>query len=166
MKIDVTQDALLRALVEPIRDERDFGGALMRLMLRFMNQVERSAKAKPRPVAKPTQRRKTNGAGKPVSPKKAKARPAAKAASARKTSVAKAAKPAAKPMAVRKAGAAKAAKPVRKTSTAKAAKPAVKSVRKTSTPKVAKPAANVAMPMANGALGANPTPTATPASAI
>jgi hypothetical protein len=70
----------------------------------------------------------------------------------RKTSVAKAAKPA--------------VKSVRKTSIAKAAKPAVKSVRKASTPKVAKPAANVAMPMANGALGANPTPTATPASGI
>jgi hypothetical protein len=55
---------------------------------------------------------------------------------------------------------------LRKTSTAKAAKPAAKSMRKTSTPKVAKPAANVAMPMANGALGANPTPTATPASGI
>jgi hypothetical protein len=40
-------------------------------------------------------------------------------------------------------------------------------MRKTSTPKVAKPAANVAMPMANGALSANPTPpTATPASGI
>jgi hypothetical protein len=41
MKIDVTQDALLRALVEPIRDERDHGGALMRLMLRFVNEASK-----------------------------------------------------------------------------------------------------------------------------
>jgi hypothetical protein len=39
MKIDVTQDALLRALVEAIRDERDHGGALMRLMLRLVNEA-------------------------------------------------------------------------------------------------------------------------------
>jgi hypothetical protein len=39
MKIDVTQDALLRALVEAIRDERDQGGALMRLMSRLVNEA-------------------------------------------------------------------------------------------------------------------------------
>jgi hypothetical protein len=41
MKIDVTQDALLRALVEGIRDERDHGGALMRLMSRLVNEASK-----------------------------------------------------------------------------------------------------------------------------
>jgi hypothetical protein len=41
MKIDVTQDALLRALVEAIREERDHGGALMRLMLRLVNEASK-----------------------------------------------------------------------------------------------------------------------------
>jgi hypothetical protein len=41
MKIAVTQDALLGSLVEGIRDERDHGGALMRLMSRLVNEAGR-----------------------------------------------------------------------------------------------------------------------------
>src|SRR5919109_359173 len=41
MKIAVTQDALLRALAEGIRDERDHGGALMRLLSRLVNEASR-----------------------------------------------------------------------------------------------------------------------------
>ena len=39
MKIDITQDALLRTLVEAMRDQRDHGEALMRLMLRLVNET-------------------------------------------------------------------------------------------------------------------------------
>ena len=41
MKIEVTQGALLGALVESIRDERDHGAAMMRQMLRFVNEASK-----------------------------------------------------------------------------------------------------------------------------
>ena len=41
MKIEVTQGALLGALVKSIRDERDHGAAMMRQMLRFVNEASK-----------------------------------------------------------------------------------------------------------------------------
>jgi hypothetical protein len=106
MKVEVTYEALVQALIEAIRNERDQGKALMGLLSRVMDEARQQA-------------RFAHGAG-PTKKKRAGARRAKPAGAARATS--RKARAAAKSAAARKAnGSAQATKP---RATAKRAKPA------------------------------------------
>ena len=73
MKVDVTYDALLRALIEAIRNERDPGKALMGVLSRLMDETGQQGRLADAAVQmkkkKPTARRaKPAGTAKATSP--------------------------------------------------------------------------------------------------